>query len=50
MDRRFLREGGREFQVDDPESVRLGLYRSTAGCGGIQLFEVYLLVDLVNSE
>ena len=29
MDRRFLKEGGREFQVDDPENTRQVLYRST---------------------
>ena len=50
MDRRFLREGWREFQVDDPENARLVLYRSIRGHGGIKLFEAYLLVNLVNSE
>ena len=51
MDRRFFfREGGREFQVDDPENARLVLYRFVRGRGGIKLFEEYLLVDLVNSE
>ena len=48
--RRFLREGGREFQIDDPENARLVLYRSMRGRGGIKLFEPYLLVDLVKSE
>ena len=50
MVRRFLREGGREFQIDDPENVRLISYRSMRGHGGIKLFEPYLLVDLVKSE
>ena len=50
MDRRFLREGGREFQIDDPENARLVLYRSVRGRGGMKLFKAYLLVDLVNSE
>ena len=50
MVRRFLREGGREFQIDDPENARLVLYRSMRGRGGIKLFEPYLLVDLVKSE
>ena len=50
IDRRFLREGGREFQIDDPENARLVLYRSTPGRGGIKLFEAYLLVDLAKSE
>ena len=49
FDRRFLREGRRDFQVD-PESVRLVLYRSIRVRGGIQLSESYLPVDLVNSE
>ena len=48
IDRRFLREGGREFQIDDPENARLVLFRSVRGHGGIQLFEAYLLVDGVN--
>ena len=50
MDRRFLREGEREFQVDHPENARLVLYKSSRGRGGIKSFEAYLLVDLVNSE
>ena len=50
MVRRFLREGEREFQIDDPENARLILYRSMCGLGGINLFEAYLLVDLVKSE
>ena len=50
MDRRFLREGGREFQVDDPENARLALYRSMWGHGGIKLFEAYLPMDLVRGE
>ena len=50
MDRGPLREGWREFQVDDPENARLVLCRSVRGRGGIKLFEEYLLVDLVNSE
>ena len=50
IDRRFLRKGRREFQVDDPESARLDLSRFTWGRGGIKLFEAYLLVDPVNSE
>ena len=50
MDLRLLKEGGREFQVDDPENARLVLYRSIRGRDGIKLFEAYLLVDLVNSE
>ena len=45
-----MREGRREFQVVDPESVRLVLYRSIQGCGRIKLFETYLLVDLLNRE
>ena len=49
-DRRFLREGGTEFQVNDPENTRLVLYRSIRGRGEIKLFEAYLLVDLVKSE
>ena len=48
--RRFLREGGREFQIDDPENARLILYRSMRGRGRIKLFEPYLLVDLVKNE
>ena len=48
-DRRFLREGGSEFQVD-PENVRLVLYRTIWGCDGIKLSEAYLQVALVNSE
>ena len=48
--RRFLREGGREFQIDDPENARLILYRSMRGRGGIKLLEPYLLVDLMESE
>ena len=50
MIRRFLREGGREFQTDDLENARLVLYRSMRGRRGIKLFEPYLLVDLVKSE
>ena len=45
-----MREGGREFQVDDSENARLVLYRACTGSGGLKLFEAYLLVDLVNSE
>ena len=43
-------EGGREFQVDDPENARLVLYRYIRGRDEIKLFEAYLLVDLVNSK
>ena len=50
MDRRFLREGGREFLVDDPENARLVLYRSIQGRGGLKLFEADPVVDLANSE
>ena len=50
MVRRILREGGREFLIDDPENARLVLYRSVRGRGGIKLLEPYLLVDLVKSE
>ena len=50
MVRRFLRESGREFQIDDPENARLVLYRSTPGRGGIKLFETYFLADLAKSE
>ena len=50
IDRRFLREGGREFQIDDPENARLVLYSSIRGRVGIKLFETYLTVNLVNSE
>ena len=50
MVRRFLVEGGREFQIDDPEEARLVLYRSMRGHGGINLSEPYLLVDMVESE
>ena len=50
MVRRFLRESGREFQIDDPENARPVLYRSMRGRGGIKLFETYLLMDLVKSE
>ena len=50
MDRRVLREGGKEFQVDDPENAILILYRSSRGRGRLKLFEAYLLVDPVNSE
>ena len=50
MVRRFLREGGREFQIDDPENARLISYRSMWGCGRLKLFEPYLLVELVKSE
>ena len=45
-----MREGGREFKVDDPENARLVLCRSVRGRSRISLFEAYLLVDLVNSE
>ena len=45
-----MREGGREFLVDDTENARLVLYRSIRGRGGIILFKAYLLVDLVNNE
>ena len=45
-----MREGGKEFQVDDPENARLASYMSIRGRGEIKLFEAYLLVDLVNSE
>ena len=41
-----MREGRREFQVDDPENARLVLYRSIRGRGGIKLFEAYQNVDL----
>ena len=47
MVRRFLRESGREFQFDDPESARLISYRSVRVHGEIKLFEPYLLVDLM---
>ena len=50
MVRRFLRESGREFQFDDPESARLISYRSVRVHGEIKLFEPYLLVDLMQSE
>ena len=33
MDRRFLKEGGREFQVDDPENATLVVYKSIRGRG-----------------
>ena len=39
MDRRCLREGGREFQIDDPENVRQVLCRSIRGRSEIKLFE-----------
>ena len=39
MDRRFLREGGKEFQADGPENARLVLYRSIRGRSEIKLFE-----------
>ena len=45
-----MMELGREFLTDDPENARLVLYRSMRGCGGIKLFEPYLLVDLVKSQ
>ena len=47
---RFLMAVGREFQIDDPKSVRLILYRSIRGRGGIKLLEPYLIIDLVKSE
>ena len=50
MVRNFLREGGREFQVAEPENARLTLNRSMRGRGRIKLFEPYLHVDLVKSE
>ena len=50
MVRRFLIEGGREFQTDDSENAKLILYRSMRGRGGIKLIEPYLLVDRVKSE
>ena len=50
MVRRFLIEGGREFQTDDSENAKLILYRSMRGRGGIKLLEPYLLEDLVKSE
>ena len=50
MDLRLLKEGGREFQVDDLENVQLVSYGSIRGRGGIKLFEAYLLADLVNNE
>ena len=43
MVRMFLREGGREFQTDDPENARLVSYRSMQGRRGIKFFEPYLL-------
>ena len=39
---RFLRESGREFQIDDPENARLVLYRSMRGRGGFGLTKVFL--------
>ena len=50
MVRRFLMEGGKEFQIDDPENARMMLYRSMQRRGRIKLFEPYLLVDLVKSK
>ena len=50
MVRRLLREGGGEFEVDDPEDARLILYRSIRGRGGIKLLKLYLFVDLVKGE
>ena len=50
MNLTFLRQGWREFQVDDPENARLVLYRSVRGRGGRTLLEAYLLVDLVNGK
>ena len=50
MVRGFLREGGREVQIDNPENARLILYRSMRGRREINLLEPYLLVDLVKSE
>ena len=50
MVRRFLREGGREFQTDDLENARLVLYRSMRGRGRIKLLEPFLLMDIVKSE
>ena len=50
MARRVLMAVGREFQIDDPKSVRLILYRSIRGLGGIKLLEPYLIIDLVKSE
>ena len=47
---RSLNEGGMEFQTDDPENVRLVLYRSIGDRDGIKLFEPHLLVDLVKTE
>ena len=50
MVRRFLRESGREFQIDDAENARPILYRSMRGSGWIKLLEPYLFEDLVKSE
>ena len=50
MVRRFLREGGREFQTYDPKHARLIFYRSVKDRGGIKLFEPYLLMDPVKRE
>ena len=50
MVRRFLREGGREFQTYDPKHARLIFYRSVKDRGGIKLLELYLFEDLVKSE
>ena len=43
-------EDVRQFQTDDPETVRLILYGSMRGRGGIKLFEPYLLVNLMKGE
>ena len=43
-------EDGRVFQIAGPENARLFLLRSHLGNGGIQLFELYRLVDVVKSE
>ena len=43
-------EGGGEFQLDDPKKARLILYRYKQGCGGIKLYEPYLLVDPEKSK
>ena len=50
MVRRFLTQGGSDFQIHDPENARLTLYRPMWGRGRIKLFEPYLLIDLMKSE
>ena len=42
--------GKEDFQMENSENEKLVLYRSMRGHDGINLFEPYLHVDMVESE